>query len=372
MVVYWSIVAWAFLVSSFIEKHNKQKMLLMNKSQENNSKYTLLSVFAVFFLMWFFAGFRTNYVGDTALYVEGFQKVQPGFRIPKYSSSFLFDFLRIIVKTYFTDSVIVWLFLLDTLAMIPLCYAIAKYSIDLRVSVAFFIFSGCFEYFFNGARQIIAVAICFYATRYLEKNKIIKYILFIAIASLIHGSAIIMLAGVLLYRIKPWSKITALMILVTIVFLIMPKSVLSTIISDTVEGTDYALYKNQLLTEGLNPIRAVTLLVPTVLSFIYKDRIKEINNPILNYSVNTALVTSILYTLGLFINGLIAARVAMYFMVFNMILYPYLLNVIIPKNNKTFKIIFYVAYLVYFIYQMYFSYGGLPYVSDVLGIYLYK
>ncbi|MBR3144428.1 MAG: EpsG family protein [Clostridia bacterium] len=370
MIVYWSIFLWAFAASSYMNL-KREKAIERNANLKTNYKYSFLAVIIALLPLWFFAGFRTYGVGDTILYMEAFQKTSTSFYIPKYSSSFLYDVLRIFIKSNISHSVIVWFFIMDTIAFIPLCAAFSRYSVDIQISLSFFILSGCFEYFFNGARQMIAIAICFYATKFLEKNKIFRYILFVFIASLFHGSAVVAFACILLYRIKPWSRITWLMVFVTITFVFLPKNILANIISDAVENTDYSIYSTQLRTNGLNPIRAITLLVPPVISFILRERIREKNNPMLNFTVNASIITGLMYTLGIFINGLLVARVAMYFMIYNSLFYAYLFRMIIPKEKKIYRFIFFFAYIIFFIYQMYFSYGGLPYISDVLGIYLY-
>ncbi|MBR0465878.1 MAG: EpsG family protein [Clostridia bacterium] len=371
MIVYWSIFLWAFAASSYMNL-KREKAIERNANLKTTYKYSFLAVIIALLPLWFFAGFRTYGVGDTLAYIETFKKTSLEFRIPKYSSSFLFDLLRSFVKSHISNSAIFWLFLLDTLAFIPICATLSTYSIDIQISVSFFILSGCFEYFFNGARQMIAIAICFYATKFLEKNKIFRYILFVFIASLFHGSAVVAFACIILYKIKPWSRITWLMVFITIAFVLLPKSVLAKIISDAVENTDYSIYSTHLRTNGLNPIRAITLLIPPVISFVLREKIREKNNLMLNFTVNASIITGLMYTLGIFINGLLVARVTMYFMIYNSLFYAYLFQMIIPKEKKFYRFIFFLAYLIFFIYQMYFSYGGLPYVSDVLGIYLYK
>lgn len=366
MIVYWSVFIWAFAISSFINQNNKK----LQKDKITYNNYSFTSVFAVFFLLWLFSGFRTGGVGDTLIYIDGYKKISTVFHIPKYSSSFLFDLVRNFCKAFISSSSLFWLLLLDTAAMIPLCLALSRFSIDIQISACFFILSGCFEYFFNGSRQLIAIALCMYATKYLVDKKTLKYVILVLIASLIHGSAILMLVGIILFRIKPWSRAAVLIVFVTVSFIILPKSIIEKIISDAVEGTDYSIYSREIISEGLNPIRVLTVLVPPFLAFSYKAKIAEYNDPFLNYCVNTSLVTALLYLIGLFINGLIAARIGVYFIVFNAFLYPYLLNLIVPNDKKVYRYLFIGLYIIFFAYQMYFSYGGLPYESSILGIYV--
>ena len=87
-----------------------------------------------------------------------------------------------------------WLFLLCSVIVIPsYFYIIKKYSTNYILSIFIFITFGIYNFFFNGLRQGIAMAICFLALPFLLDKKIFKYFIFIFIASLFHISAWVML-----------------------------------------------------------------------------------------------------------------------------------------------------------------------------------
>jgi len=87
-----------------------------------------------------------------------------------------------------------WLFFFCSLIVVPsYFYIIKKYSTNYILSIFIFITFGLYNFFFNGLRQGIAIAICFLALPFLLDKKILKYFIFIFIASLFHVSAWVML-----------------------------------------------------------------------------------------------------------------------------------------------------------------------------------
>ncbi len=331
-------------------------------------KYTPIMVFLALFFLWFFSGYRSN-IGDTWVYIGNFNSTPKEFVLPEFSSEFLFYFLQQFMKSFVTDNPNVWFFLLNSISTLFMCLTLSRYSVDLTTSIFYYIFCGSFIYFFNGVRQLIAIMVCFYATKYLEEQKIIKYILMILFAFLFHESSIIMFLGILFYKIKPWSKMAGIICVAVAMIGLLPNSVLTSIIGDVVEGTSYEHYASQLNYDGVNIFRFLTVIVPSIFTYMYRDRIEKIDDPILNYCVNMSLVASLIYFIALFMTALVAVRIAEYFLTFNVLLYPYLFKIVLPENMRSYKFIFYIGYGVFFYYQMYVTWGGLHYTSAPLGIY---
>ncbi|MCQ2455371.1 MAG: EpsG family protein [Clostridia bacterium] len=350
-------------------KNNTKKSVIQTKNGVYEKQiYSVIYVLITLFALWFFVGFRTGGVGDTANYIYRYRITPTTFEFPSFSSTYLMEFLRRFFKAFVSTNPTVWLLFVATITVIPLAAGLAEFSIDLGVSISFYILSGCFEYFFNGARQLIAIAICFYAAKYLVREKVVHYVILVGVASLFHPSSLVMLSAIVLYKIKPWSNYTTVIIAFCVVLLLLPKSFTADLVTDATAGTSYSAYGRSLQTNGANPVRSVVMVIPTVLSYLFREKIKELDDPILNFSVNMSLVNSLLYVFAIFYNALVVTRIAAYFIVFLMVLYPYLFNYVLPKGSKYFKGLFYIFFLIYFIYQMYFIYGGLPYRSTTLGI----
>ena len=117
---------------------------------------------------------------------------------------------------------------------------------------------------------------------------------------------------------------------------------------------------------GSSPVRILIALVPVILAFIGRKRVNPKDN-VLNICINMSLINFLLNTLAMFTSGLFIIRFSTYTNIFNLLLYPYLLNVLYTGRNKTIiKSSFYIFYFAFYIYQM--NYGSAwGYASDILG-----
>lgn len=86
-----------------------------------------------------------------------------------------------------------WIFIISSLIILVFIFiSIKNYSSNVWLSV--YLFSvGQYLYSFNVVRQFIAVSLIFYSYKFIKERKFIKYLLFIAIASTFHISALILL-----------------------------------------------------------------------------------------------------------------------------------------------------------------------------------
>lgn len=146
------------------------------------------------FLLSIFAGIRNTTVGtDTGAYAALFQlnfnpeyyefnpDVEIGYQYFEYM-------LLNLTHNYY------WLFLFTSLFIVfSFLLIIKKYSINYTLSVFVYITFGVYTFFFNGLRQGLAIAICFFALPYLINKSFLKYLLFIVCASFFHISAWVML-----------------------------------------------------------------------------------------------------------------------------------------------------------------------------------
>lgn len=146
------------------------------------------------FLLILFASLRNNTVGtDTYLYTSSYIRE---------NNPYIYGFNDDIEYGYqLLDSVILnfsynyfWLFLLTSLIVVfSYLTTIKKLSINYFYSIYIYINFGFYTFFFNGLRQGIAMAICFFGLPYLIEKRIFYYLVIVFLASLFHTSALIML-----------------------------------------------------------------------------------------------------------------------------------------------------------------------------------
>lgn len=137
---------------------------------------------------------RSNRVGTdsgtyTAAYIQKYYPYEYGFHKDIEYGYQLIDSLILSFSYNY-----VWLFLITSIIVIPAyLFTIKKISINYLYSILIFITFGFYTFFFNGLRQGIAMAICFFGLPYLIQKRVICYSLVVFIASLFHMSALIML-----------------------------------------------------------------------------------------------------------------------------------------------------------------------------------
>ena len=164
------------------------------------------------FVLTVFAGFRSDQVGtDTTNYTRNFthqinaeyfqfnDDIEIGYQLLEYA---ILNF----TSQYF------WL-LTITSFVIVYCYLkiIKNYSVNYWFSVFLFITLGVYTFSFNGLRQGMAMAIFTLAIPYLLEKRLIPYLLWCAIASLFHVTALFIIPFYFIVnlRIKPTYKVFA-------------------------------------------------------------------------------------------------------------------------------------------------------------------
>jgi hypothetical protein len=168
-------------------------ILAMKSKSKTASRFYLSIIFVSMVLV---AGLRDSRIGtDTGSYVGMFNAIWSFLdSIALGSSTWEYGFWILNWLVHLVSDQ--YMFLLLAIAMITIgCYqwAIVKYSAHLVISFLVFIMMGFYTFFFNGARQGMACAICALAIGPLQERNFFKYAMYIVIAFFFHKSAIIAL-----------------------------------------------------------------------------------------------------------------------------------------------------------------------------------
>lgn len=183
--IYFGLLIFCFLLASQAEKRN-------------NKKY----VFWIALALSFISGFRNKSVGiDTSNYYWIFNALSSFASANKYNDPYFYKLAYLLMKIkhdpYFP--IMIFSFVSNFLVVYRLWdfrnYSSYKYSI-LRYITVFYFFS------FNCIRQFLAIAIVFWATKYLEKGEYKKYIIFVGVASFVHLAALTALSFIALEVFK--------------------------------------------------------------------------------------------------------------------------------------------------------------------------
>lgn len=85
---------------------------------------------------------------------------------------------------------------------------------------------------------------------------------------------------------------------------------------------------------GTDVFRFLVSMATPTLAFIYKDKIAEFDNPYINVMVNMSLITGGLYAVGVVTSGIYMGRLPLYTNLFGLILLPFILKRVLPKQAK--------------------------------------
>ena len=376
MTVYWFMMAWVILFGILAQVTSKRVCVGEYLGEDvYEARAHLFMAVVTFAVIVFFASARTH-VADTTAYIKIFDDYplfqnahdiifdsnarEPGFRL-----------FSILVKTYISDNYTVWLSIIAVISGICVMLPLYKYSCNFGVSAFLFMASCQFTWMFNGMRQFLVAAIIFSCTDLILKNKTLLYILIVCILSTIHKSALILIPMYFIAQGELGNKRTVLFI-GCIILAMLFTSKFTNLLTDVVEQTDYASSVNEFKAtdDGTSPIRILVESIPIILTFLYRNKIKDKLTPIIKLSINMSLIASGLYIISkIASSGILLGRLPIYFSMYNLILLPWLLRNIFEQREK--DLIYYImvlCYIVFFYYQMVITWEGMGYSSQLLNL----
>ena len=322
----------------------------------------------------FFLGLRSK-VADTAGYYWAFSNLSDKFTILHLDSrAYGYAILQRFCKAYLFSAPEAWLTTLVVISLIPLTYILTKYSIDIRISLFVFFASTEFTFLLNGSRQFVAVCLCFYAFQYIVEEKPVKYYLWVFLAISFHATAIIMLPVYYIVRTRIWSMKMWLIVIVVAIVSIYSEQVFlvfnEKILVDSVYG-HYA--KDILILPGVKVARVLVHCMPPAISFFMRKKIAQLDIKYVNYCVNLSVLNALIFIFASTIGGNLTGRLAEYFTIYNLLLYPILIWKTFSSRSRKIVILgFVVFFMTFYIYQMEIRWHGLEYISQALGIYIYR
>ena len=161
--------------------------------RSGNTMLRRLSIGAVMLALVAFAGLRNYRVGtDTGNYVRMFGFSESFESVTEQETEIGYNFLAWLARN-FSDSYSALLLMIAT--VVVACYVPTIVRLTRRYETGLFLFItlGVYTFFFNGARQGIAAAICFAALPFLLQRRAWPYFLMVGFATLFHKTAFVAL-----------------------------------------------------------------------------------------------------------------------------------------------------------------------------------
>lgn len=312
----------------------------------NNRLLRGISLGTVGLILVGFAGLRDVSIGtDTGNYVRQFLRADVTSSITR-TTEVGYSFLVWSVREL-TDSYAV---LLSLIAMIVVgCYLVTIRKTVQRYETALFVFVclGVYTFFFNGARQGIAAALCFAALPFLLERRALPYLLIVGAAALFHHTALVALP--LYYLISPRLDITKLLLVAgaTLGLIVLLENFVE--LATELVSEKYAGYARQ--GKGGGAVLASFLVSQGVGFFLLRDRIgnlKEEYALLLNiYLIGLVPVVAAVVT---DVNPSGILRFHLYFSPVSILLWPMVFrNVRGPSERAFFGFIFLVFMMSFFV-----------------------
>ncbi len=236
-------------------------------------------------------------------------------------------------------------FIILTSVMFVFLVVIAIYRNSPNVAFSIFLlFSMCFFFqSLNIVRQMVGCAICLYSIKYIQENKLIKFLICIAIACGFHFSAVIFLPVYFIYKIHIDLKKT---IPFLVLFFIVQDRIVGLISNYARTNLNYDEYFRNL--SSASESGYISLIINVfIYIFAYLTIDKEDENQ--RGYLNIQLITIALSMM----NGQIPLlnRLRFYYAMPNIILVPMAVNGISDKNTK--KLAAFVICVLFFAYCLF-------------------
>lgn len=364
MVIHFSILAVILAISFLWEKGTKA-----NKIKFPSYIMPITPWLIIFGYIAFLAAMRTE-INDSSMYIHFFDLIPGTFHdifeiIGGEGKDKGFSIIANLFKMFISDDYHLWFAFFSVIESLCFIYILRKESISILDSCFFFFTSALYYNYFSMMRQWFAIALFFLAFKWLKQKQFIPYLLVCLFAAQFHNSAYLCIPIYFFVHDRPFCNKQLVYIFIVIIMLLLLNPILESL--ENSSGTYNYVFDTMSQSSGSSPIRIIIAAVPVILCFLYRKKIWNVNNTTLNISLNMSMINLILSIVATFTSGLYLIRMSTYFNIFNMLLFPFLFEIILKgKNKQIIKIGFFVFYFLFFIYQMGHQ-GSWGYNSDILG-----
>ena len=223
-----------------------------------------------------------------------------------------------------------------------------KHATNYSESIFLLFTTGAYTFCGAAIKQTAAMGLCMLAVHFYMKRKKMVYVICILIATTIHPYALMyFLVPFFLYR--PWTTKTYVIIIAFVAVGLALQPMMGTVINiTTMLGEEYTV--EELSGAGVNIFRVLVCNVPLLLSFFYQKQLFADSTEEENLFVNLSMLNGAIMFVGLFGTANYFARLANYFIVFQCMALPWMIEKIHGRDHDYLKVAMVVCYLAYFYY----------------------
>ena len=344
------VLVIAFFLSFLSERSSPRR--LNEFGQPEYVRKDRFFFFLMAFAMAFFVGLRTR-GNDTGTYRSMYEAMEPGtdliqlLRSTKIASSPGLYFLAACLKNIGATTQDYFM-VCAMFTILTYLWFLRKHTTDIWLSVFYFITMGVYTFTMAAIKQTLAVAFLLIATDRAFDRKWLKYFLWVAIAELFHPYAFVYLVVPFL-SFCPWSRKTWYLLAGTVAAaLFLPR--LMDLIGDMTDAMGYDYDEDAFTGGGVNTFRVIVVWVPLVLSFICREQLRGSESREQNMVVNLSMINSVIMFIGLFGTANYFARLANYFLMFQCLALPMILQKFDRQSERTLRFLSEVGFLGFFYY----------------------
>lgn len=362
MLFHWYLFVFLFVLYCVARAGDQQYNVYV--AGEYEKRYKWFTAMATITVLTYVAAVRDLEFQDSSAYAISYMRTEGSWR--NAVKTFLsegkdrgFYTMEVLLKILIGDSYKIYFGVVAGFCLLCVIGVYRKHSCNFFVTVFLFLASGEYvQWTHNGMRQFIAVSMTFAATGLLIRKKRLLYIAVVLLASTFHASALLMIPMCFIVQGRAWNYKTVLMILAVSVATSSSDFLLN-MVTDIMESTQYSGdVNNMMTTSGTNTIRVLVFCIPPLLALLFLPRVRALNVPLINLSVNMSIASMGIYIVSMFTSGIYIGRLPVYCSLYNYILLPWILERTFEKRSS--KIIVLIAmgcYMVFYYYQMHIIWG---------------
>ena len=354
------IVAWALLLAFLSDKRSSYVLEAGGRKRYVQKDLAIYLVMTISLAV--FVGLRTR-GNDTYAYRNTYENFTPSglhniaaIDWRQLSGAPGLQCLTIVLKTL-GFSVQDYLMVTAVFTICTYLWFIRKYTCSIWLSIFYFLTMGVYDFTMAAIKQTMAVAFLILATDGAIQKKWPKYVFWLIIAELFHPYAFVYLI-VPFVGFRPWSSGMRYLLVGALAVVAFMSGFLSLVDSVT-ESLGFSYGADEFSGAGVNIFRVIVVWVPLALSFLGRKRIRSIESRATNIILNLMMVNSVIMFIGLFGTANYFARLANYFLIFQVIGLPYVLTLFDRDDAKKLKQLSVIGFAAYFYYGAAIANGGI-------------
>lgn len=350
MVVYFSFILFILVVGGLAHYNNSRMKVITNSTNEQavilnkNSISKNANHYGIWWLIlfagiFFIQAFRFYVGADYGYYFNvdvDWQFVVDKFKNFDEPLLYLVSFIARGIWDHPLANIIAFSFFITLF----LFYGISNYDDnDITISLLLYTLVGGLLFAFNGVQQALALTFIFACSKRSEKHWVLKYVIVILIASMIHKSALMFLPFLILsqFKINKYQQ----------VLLVGSAFAVPLFFNFGYQIMEVANRESEYILESINPIRVLVAFAPLVLLY-FVDRKTFFGK---NYFVTNMTILNAMLTLTT-MNSAYLNRFTKYLSIYLIIFVPKCLKDMPKKSRLISSIVIVLLYFMYFTYEV--------------------